>query len=47
MGLTNRNQMTNRDALGELIAYARSQNGGLATVHNIAQHIHKSREGSQ
>jgi peptidoglycan/xylan/chitin deacetylase (PgdA/CDA1 family) len=43
MGLTNRNQMTNLDALAELIAYARAQNVWLDTVHNIAQHVHKSR----
>ena len=43
MGLTNRNQMTNLDALAELIAYARAQNVWLDTVHNIGQHVYKSR----
>lgn len=43
MGNENRNQMTNLDALGELIAYARAQNVWLDTVHTIGQHVHKSR----
>lgn len=43
MGTTNRHQMTNLDALGELIAYARAQNVWLDTVHNIAQYVDKSR----
>ena len=43
MGLSNRHQMTNLDALAELIAYARAQNVWLDTVHNIGQHVHKSR----
>lgn len=43
MGNENKNQMTSLDALAQLIPYARSQNIWLDTVHNIGQHVYKSR----
>lgn len=43
MGTSNGRQMTDLDALAELIAYAKAQNIWLDTVHNIGQHVHKSR----
>jgi len=43
MGNTNRHQMTNLDALAELIAYAKSNNVWLDTVANIGEYVRKSR----
>ena len=43
MGNTDGRQMTNLDALSELIAYAKSNDVWLDTVANIGKHLHQSR----
>jgi len=43
MGTDNRHQMTNLDAMAELIAYARANNIWLDTVANIANHLNRCR----